>query len=185
MSRHELREKTFPVREGEGIDDVCLKIRSLTALPFAIESILITKTALKVMVWHEVDQDPMTSDIPHESPQSVDSMLRDIKILEIEPGTETLLNMSALASIVDMLLTARGQDMSGLSWLVGDPVLFCRWIGIKPTPIRFLELPLLGHSTFPDNKVMLLCGASAAHGPLEAKVGVVTTIVMEDQDAEV
>lgn len=180
----ELKEKIYPLKDGETVDDVCEKIVSLTALPFAIETITITKTAIRAMLWVQSDVTPPYGELPYEDPSSISSLLGSIDLLEIEPNDEVELNLKSLSVVASMLIRARSTELAGIAWLVGDPAIFCKWIGITNVPVRFLELPLIPYSEFHRDKLLLLCGKSAQHHPFQAKLGVTTyMVVKEDQDA--
>ena len=179
----QLQSKTYPIKDGEGVDDVCLKIKALAGLPLSIESITITKRAIKAEVWvHDVN--PMVDDIPPEDPLSLDAVISSIDFEEVQPDDKITINMDALRVVADMLIRCRRADMSGVAWVTGDVVAFCRWLRIKPVPVRFLEIPVFQHNELGPDKLALLGGASAQLNPLQAKYGVITTMV-EAKHAEV
>jgi len=180
---HRLIPKVFPIREGENVDDVCNKIKALAALPFAVETITIAKTQIKAMVW-ESEREPLEGDVPVEEPGSLATLLHSIMVHEVEPAEEVPLNLDALAVVADMLIRSRAQGFAAIAWVVGDGVKFCNWLGIQPTPIRFLELPLIHHGELGGDKILLLCGKSAQHHPLQATMAIATTLVPKEEEKD-
>jgi hypothetical protein len=184
MSNYELREKIYEIEEGKSVDDVCDMIKSLAGLPFAMETILITKSHLKVQVWTLVNTEPPHGELPIEDPGSLSELLQQVELREVE-SHDVGLNLGALAVIADMLLQGRAQELAGVAWIVGSVEEFCRWLGIKRQPIRFLELPVVPYSELPDCRVVLLCAKSAQNHVFQSRFGIATNIPMEGTDADV
>jgi hypothetical protein len=180
----ELKEHVYPLKGGETVDDVCERVIALSALPFAIESITITKTVLRVLVWEPQDKEPPYGELPHEPADSIGSVLQRVPLHEVNPSGTTI-NTRALAVIVEMLMKARAEELAGVAWVVGDTDVFCQWLRIPPTPVRFLELPLMQYEALPPERVVLLCSRSAKHTPMDATLGIVATAFIEEgPDAE-
>jgi hypothetical protein len=177
-----LQTKMYPLKEGEGVDDVCLKIKALAGLPISIETITITKRTLKAEVWVQ-DVDPMVDDIPAEDPITLDGVMSRIDFEEVQPDDDVGVSMAALRIVADMLVRCRRAEMSGIAWVTGDVLTFCKWLNVKPAPIRFLEIPVFQYNELGDDKLALLGGSSSQLSPTQARYGIVTTMVLEERDA--
>jgi len=184
MPGFKLEPKVYPLKSDEGVDDVCLKIKALAGLPFAIETITITKTTLKVEMWVHENEAP-NGELPSDDPVNLDMVMSRISFDEIQPDGESLINLDALRVIADMLIRNRQAGLAGVAWIVGDIETFCKWIGVKKPPVRFLEIPMYQHKETGDDKLVLLGAGSSENSPLQAAYGIITTMVVEDSDAGV
>lgn len=185
MAGFKLEPKVYPLKPEEGVDDVCLKIKALAGLPLAIETITITKNSLKAEVWVQ-DNDPMSGDIPDEDPINLDMVMSRIEVDEVEPDGDSPINLDALRIVADMLIRNQQSGHAAVAWVTGDVEMFCKWIGIQKPPVRFLEIPLFQHGEYGDDKLLLLGASSSQNSPLQARSGIITTMVVEEeQDAGV
>jgi len=176
---YELRDKTYPLKEGEGVDDVCDKIRALAGLPFAFETLTITKKAIHAKIWVQTETSPPYGDLPYEDPTSLQSLLQNIDLEEIDAEEESGINVEALAVVASMLLKGRAEELAGVAWVIGSSETFCKWLGIKSVPVRFLELPVITYDELASGKVVLLCAKSSRNHPFQSRLGVTTTIPEE------
>lgn len=182
---YELKERSYPLREDEGVDDVCNKLVELSGSPYPIETVLITKTAIKVSAWEPKDEEPPYGGFKFDSPSSISSLLQSVDLHEV-PAGETGLNAAALCVVAKMMLEARAGELAGVAWVVSDPPLFCRWIGVKKQPVRFLDLPLLQAEELPRHRLVLLCAKSSRNHPMTASRGVIASMeIKEEENAEV
>jgi hypothetical protein len=183
MAGFKLEPKVYPLKPEEGVDDVCLKIKALAGLPFAIETITITKNSLKAEMWVH-DNDPLSGDVPPEEPINLDMVMTQIELAEITPDEESPINIDALRVVADMLIRNQQSGHSAVAWVAGDVEMFCKWIGIQKPPVRFLEIPLFQHGEYGDDKLLLLGANSAQNSPLQARNGIITTMVVEEEEQD-
>lgn len=177
---YELKERSYPLREGEGVDDICNRLVELASSPYPIETVTITKTDLKVLAWEPADEEPPYGGFKFDSPTSISSLLQSVELREVSPA-ETGLNVKSLAVVAKMLLDARAGALAGIAWAVCDPLVFCKWIGVKHAPIRFLDLPLLQNEELPRHRLVLLCGKSSRSHPMTASQGIVTSMEIKEE----
>lgn len=176
---YELKDRSYTLREGEGVDDICNRLIQLSASPYPIETVVITKTAMKVSTWEPVSEEPPYGGFTFDSPTSISHLLQSIELFELD-AAETGINAKAMTVVAKMLLDARAGGLAGVAWIVGDLSDFSKWIGIKGVPIRFLDLPLLQNGEMPRDRLVLLCGKSSRNDPLTASRGIFTSMEVED-----
>lgn len=176
MPGFKLQSKRFQIREGSTVDDIADSIRLIMSMPMALERVVIEQD-IRVDFWAQ-DAEPPFGELPEEPSQSFAEVLGRVDTAELTDSS-TELNLDALAVITTMLIEANKRRRSALAWLVGDPVVFCKWLKVKPTPNRFLEIPLVKVQDVPKDKLILLCGKSAASNPLESDVGLIVSMSLE------
>jgi hypothetical protein len=176
---YELKERSYTLRDGEGVDDICNRLIQLSSSPYPIETITVTKTAMKVSTWEPASEEPPYGGFTFDSPTSISHLLQSIELQEISP-TETGINAKAMAAVAKMMLDARAAGMAGVGWVVSDLTEFAKWIGIKGIPIRFLDLPLLQSEELPHHRLVLLCGKSSKNDPMTASRGVITSMEVDN-----
>lgn len=180
MTSFKIQSKKFSIKEGASVDDVADMVRMIMSLPMALERIVI-ENEVRADFWVQ-DVEPPFGELPEEQSKSFAELLARIDTDELDTS-DVGLNLDALAVITNSLLEANKHRRAALAWLVGDPVFFCNWLHVKPTPSRFLELPLVTIDDLPRDKLILLCGKTYASNPLQADRALVITMGVEGNNA--
>ena len=177
-----LTTRTYPWDKDKSLDELLEAIVVLSELPHVVETITITKTAIKIQVWSEGEMDTvMGSDPPILEDESVGGVLQRIELTEI--GGDCDLRLESVARVSNLLIEAKELNRAPTAWVVGSKQTFAAWLGITKPLSRFLDVPVIEHKDVPGDRLVLLCSKSRRQSPLSADVGLST--VMEVEDAEV
>lgn len=181
MPEFKLEKQVYAIESDATADDIGLKVSMILSMPFAVESISISKGEIKVLVW-EPDREPPYGDIPEPPASSLRELIGKIELLDLNE-TNKEINIDALSNMAQMLIQARQETKAATAWVTGDVKNFCGWMNVKPSPSRILDIPIFESDAVPKDKLVLLCGKTAHSNPLTSDFGVVIT--MEASDAKV
>lgn len=180
MTNFKIKTKKFSIKQGASVDDVADMVRVILSLPMSLERIVI-ENDIRADFWMQ-DAEPPFGELPEEQSKTYQQVLNKIDAYEVDTSTIEL-SLDALSVITTLLIEANKRRHAALAWLVGDPVYFCNWLKVTPTPSRFLELPIVRIDSLPEDKLILLCGKSYACDPMLADEALVVTMGMEGKNA--
>lgn len=179
MTNFKIKTKKFSIKQGASVDDVADMVRMIMSLPMSLERIVI-ENDIRADFWIQ-DAEPPFGELPEEQSRTYQQVLGNVEAFEVDTSSVEL-NLDALAVITTMLIEANKRRRAALAWLVGDPVFFCEWLKVTPTPSRFLELPIVKVDSLSEDKLVLLCGKSYACDPMTADEALIVTMGVEGKN---
>ena len=153
MTNFKIKTKKFSIKQGASVDDVADMVRMIMSLPMSLERIVI-EDDVRADFWMQ-DVEPPFGELPEEQSRTYQQVLGKVEAVEVDTSCVEL-SLDALAVITTLLIEANKRRHAALAWLVGDPVFFCEWLKVTPTPSRFLELPLVKIESLPEDNLVLL-----------------------------
>lgn len=178
MSQFKLEKHSYVVEKDATADDIGMKVAMILSLPFAVDSIVVSKGEIIAMVW-EPDREPPYGDIPEPPPDSLRDLLTKIELVALS-SISLDINVDSLSSLARMLIQARQESKAATAWVAGNAKTFCEWLNVKPSPSRILDIPLFESDAVPKDKLVLLCGKTAHSNPLSSDYGVLVTMLEKD-----
>jgi hypothetical protein len=185
---YEYQQRKQPIAPGASADDVAMVVRAILSMPVSVTKITIEagdENEQGSISWEFYAPRTAPPDgLVEEKSQTLWQTLLRVPMEEID-GRDSKIKLDSLQMVATMLLRAGSKDGHvGVAWVLNEPSDFMRWLGMRrqrPTPLRFLGIPILSSEELPRDRLVLLCARGSTVHPLEAEKAYMTYMRSGDE----